>query len=190
MKEVDGLDISKEGSEALEVAMKRYNERIETRITARLRDQLGTAKNANEMFRIFSRFNALFVRPHIRGAIREYQTQLILQVNFLPEIIQLSKEVRNLKNLGFRVPLAIVNKAHQANQLYPFAISLIESVRTYERNLEKMETRPNITLLVAGLRKDVQQLITEGCALVWESYKLDPYVQGYPEQDPEGRGRP
>jgi dynein heavy chain 1 len=24
------------------------------------------------MFRIFSRFNALFVRPHIRGAIREY----------------------------------------------------------------------------------------------------------------------
>ncbi|KOB77825.1 Dynein heavy chain [Operophtera brumata] len=49
----------------------------ETRITAHLRDQLGTAKNANEMFRIFSRFNALFVRPHIRGAIREYQTQLI-----------------------------------------------------------------------------------------------------------------
>ena len=53
---------------------------VETRITARLRDQLGTAKNANEMFRIFSRFNALFVRPHIRGAIREYQTQLIQRV--------------------------------------------------------------------------------------------------------------
>lgn len=32
------------------------------------------------MFRIFSRFNALFVRPHIRGAIREYQTQLINKV--------------------------------------------------------------------------------------------------------------
>lgn len=41
---------------------------------------LGTAKNANEMFRIFSRFNALFVRQHIRGAIREYQTQLIQRV--------------------------------------------------------------------------------------------------------------
>ena len=26
------------------------------------------------------RFNALFVRPHIRGAIREYQTQLIQRV--------------------------------------------------------------------------------------------------------------
>ena len=305
VKEVDGLDITREGNEAWEAAMKRYDERIdrvETRITARLRDQLGTAKNANEMFRIFSRFNALFVRPHIRGAIREYQTQLIqrvkddietlhekfkvqynqskackmshvrdlppvsgsiiwakqidrqltaymrrvedvlgkgwanhvegqklkadgdsfraklntqeifddwarkvqqrnlgvsgrifaientrsrtgrgnylkLKVNFLPEIIQLSKEVRNLKNLGFRVPLAIVNKAHQANQLYPFAISLIESVRTYERSLEKMEPKQNIALLVAGLRRDVQSLISEGVGLVWESYKLDPYVQ-------------
>lgn len=305
VKEVDGLDVSKEGMEAWEAAMKRYDERIdrvETRITARLRDQLGTAKNANEMFRIFSRFNALFVRPHIRGAIREYQTQLIqrvkddieslhdkfkvqypqsqsckmshvrdlppvsgsiiwakqidrqltaymkrvedvlgkgwenhveglklkqdgdsfraklntqeifddwarkvqqrnlgvsgriftientrargrtgtvlkLKVNFLPEIITLSKEVRNLKWLSFRVPLAIVNKAHQANQLYPFAISLIESVRTYERTCEKVEERTSISLLVAGLKKEVQALITEGISLVWESYKLDPYVQ-------------
>jgi len=65
------------------ILLPRYDERIdrvETRITARLRDQLGTAKNANEMFRIFSRFNALFVRPHIRGAIREYQTQLMQRV--------------------------------------------------------------------------------------------------------------
>jgi dynein heavy chain 1 len=83
VKMVDGLDISKEGTEAWEASLRRYEERIdrvETRITARLRDQLGTAKNANEMFRIFSRFNALFVRPHIRGAIREYQTQLIQRV--------------------------------------------------------------------------------------------------------------
>ncbi|XP_074099131.1 dynein heavy chain, cytoplasmic isoform X3 [Cotesia typhae] len=317
VKEVDCLDITKEGLESWEAAVHRYEERIErveARITAHLRDQLGTAKNANEMFRIFSRFNALFVRPHIRGAIREYQTQLIqrvkddiealhekfkvqypqskcckmsmvrdippvsgsiiwvkqidyqltmylkrvedvlgkgweshiegqklkadgdsfrlklstqeifdewarkvqqrnigvtgriftidtvrsrsgrgnvlkLKVNFLPEIIMLSKEVRNLKNLGFRVPLAIVNKAHQANQLYPFAISLIESIRTYERTLEKLtsrsphcptlkiEDKASIIPLVAGMRKDVLSLFSEGIALVWESYKLDPYVQ-------------
>ncbi|XP_011314571.1 dynein heavy chain, cytoplasmic isoform X1 [Fopius arisanus] len=305
VKEVDCLDITKEGLESWEAAVHRYEERIErveARITAHLRDQLGTAKNANEMFRIFSRFNALFVRPHIRGAIREYQTQLIqrvkddiealhekfkvqysqskcckmsmvrdippvsgsiiwvkqidyqltmylrrvedvlgkgwenhiegqrlkadgdsfrmklstqeifddwarkvqqrnigvtgriftiesvrsrsgrgnvlkLKVNFLPEIITLSKEVRNLKNLGFRVPLAIVNKAHQANQLYPFAISLIESIRTYERTLEKIEDKASIIPLVAGMRKDVLSLFSEGIALVWESYKLDPYVQ-------------
>ena len=54
---------------------------------------------------------------------------------------------------------------------------MIESVRTYERSLEKMEPKQNIALLVAGLRRDVQQLISEGVGLVWESYKLDPYVQ-------------
>ena len=53
---------------------------METAIAAKLRDQLGTAKSANEMFNIFSRYNALFVRPHIRGAIKEYQSQLIQKV--------------------------------------------------------------------------------------------------------------
>ncbi|KAJ9599379.1 hypothetical protein L9F63_010141, partial [Diploptera punctata] len=287
VKEVDCLDISREGLEAWDAAVRRYEERIdrvETRITAHLRDQLGTAKNANEMFRIFSRFNALFVRPHIRGAIREYQTQLIQRVkddiealhekfkvqyplskscrmSFVRDLPPVSGSivwakqidrqltaylrrvedvlgkgwenhiegqklkadgdsfrlklitqeifddwarkvqqrnlgvtgrifaidsqrsrhgrgnVRNLKNLGFRVPLAIVNKAHQANQLYPFAISLIESVRTYERTLEKIEDKASIIPLVAGMRREVQMLIADGVALVWESYKLDPYVQ-------------
>ena len=77
------MDISKTGQEQWESAIRRYNEqieRVEARMAACLRDQLGTAKNANEMFRIFSRFNALLVRPHIRGAIREYQTQLIQRV--------------------------------------------------------------------------------------------------------------
>ncbi|RWS31185.1 Dynein heavy chain: cytoplasmic-like protein [Leptotrombidium deliense] len=303
VKEVDALDISKEGNDAWEAAIKRYEERIdrvEARITAKLRDQLGTAKNANEMFRIFSRFNALFFRPHIRGAIREYQTQLIqrvkddienlhekfkiqfpqskafkmsrvrdlppvsgsiiwakqierqlfvymrrvedvlgkgwenhvegqklkgdadsfrvklntqaifddwvrnvqqrqlnvsgrifniegirkakgnvlkLKINFMPDIIALAKEVRNLKSLGFRVPIAIVNKAHQANQLYPFAVSLIETVKSYERACEKVEERQSISLLVAGMKKEVQNLLVEGVSLVWESYKLDHYVQ-------------
>ena len=83
VKEVDCLDTSKEGVESWEAAIARYDEkidRVESRITSRLRDQLGQAKSAAEMFRIFSRFNALFVRPHIRGAIREYQNQLIHRV--------------------------------------------------------------------------------------------------------------
>lgn len=45
-----------------------YNERVsrvENQIIARLRDRLGTARNANEMFRVFSKFNALFVRPKV-----------------------------------------------------------------------------------------------------------------------------
>lgn len=303
VKEVDALDMTKEGTDSWEASLKRYEERIdrvEARITAKLRDQLGMAKNANEMFRIFSRFNALFVRPHISGAIREYQTQLIqrvkddietlhekfkiqypqnkackmsrvydlplvsgsiiwarqierklsiymkrvedvlgkgweshiegqklkndaesfrmklntqsifdewcrniqqkqlnvsgriftiestrtqqrsgfrLRVNFLPDIITLAKEVRNLRSLGFRVPLGIVNKAHQANQHFPFAVSLIETVKAYERACEKVEQKPSLALLVAGLKSEVQELISEGATMVWESYKRDSYVQ-------------
>lgn len=83
VEEVDVLDMSKEGQEAWDAACRRYNDRVDTveaKITAALREQLATAKSANEMFRIFARFNALFVRPQIRGAIREYQTQLIQRV--------------------------------------------------------------------------------------------------------------
>uniref|UniRef100_A0A914WGW8 Dynein heavy chain tail domain-containing protein n=1 Tax=Plectus sambesii TaxID=2011161 RepID=A0A914WGW8_9BILA len=309
VKEVDCLDLSKEGTDAWEAALRRYEERIdrvEARITSRLRDQLGGAKNANEMFLIFSRFNALFIRPHIRGAIREYQAQLILRVkedieslqrqftvhyvdstasnmsqardlppvsgsiiwikqidrqlstymkriedvlgrgwenhvegrqlkqegdnfrlklntqhifddwvakvqarnlaiagkvyvieavrrsndgksilrlrvNFSPEVITLSKEVRNLKNMGFRIPLPVVNKAHQANQLYPFAISLLESVRTYDSINDKIADKRDMVLLVAGHKRDIQSQIAEGGGLVWESYKMDPYVKKFAE---------
>jgi dynein heavy chain 1, cytosolic len=55
-------------------------DRVECKIALMLRDQLGMAKNANEMFRIFSLYNVLFVRPHIKAAIKEYQTQLIQKV--------------------------------------------------------------------------------------------------------------
>ena len=84
----------------------RYDERIdrvETRIAARLRDQLGTAKSANEMFRIFSRYNALFVRSHIRGAIREYQTQLIQRVKDDIESLHNKFKVSALAGAGERV---------------------------------------------------------------------------------------
>lgn len=73
-------------------------DRVESRITARLRDQLGGARNANEMFVIFSRFNALFIRPHIRGAIREYQTQLIQRVKEDIESLQHQFTTKNVAN--------------------------------------------------------------------------------------------
>lgn len=41
----------------------------------------------------------------------------------------------------------------------------------------QIEDRASIIPLVAQLRKDVLNLVSEGIALVWESYKLDPYVQ-------------
>lgn len=40
----------------------------------------------------------------------------------------------------------------------------------------QIEDRASIVPLVAGLRKEVLNLVSEGVGLVWESYKLDPYV--------------
>lgn len=40
----------------------------------------------------------------------------------------------------------------------------------------QIEDRASIVPLVAGLRKDVLNLVSEGIGLIWESYKLDPYV--------------
>lgn len=95
---------------------------------------------------------------------------LKLKVNFLPEIITLSKEVRNLKTLGFRVPMAIVNKAHQANQLYPFAISLIESVRTYEMTLEKVSFSKIVAYIitfVVGIFNTLDTLVSLKCKSIY-----------------------
>ena len=61
-----------EGGEIWVAAENAYNERVarvENQIIARLRDRLGTARNANEMFRVFSKFNALFVRPKVHSAL-------------------------------------------------------------------------------------------------------------------------
>ena len=68
VKDIDVLDVSIEGTEIWMQAENSYNERVsrvENQIISSLRDRLGTCKNANEMFRVFSKFNALFVRPKV-----------------------------------------------------------------------------------------------------------------------------
>lgn len=75
--------MSKEGEETLIRCEKEFNHCIdtaETYITKRLREKLGNATNANEMFRIFSKFSGLFFRPRIKSAIEEYQSQLLKTV--------------------------------------------------------------------------------------------------------------
>jgi dynein heavy chain 1 len=83
VKSINVLDLTAEGNEIWIAAENSYNDRVsrvENQIIATLRDRLGAAKNANEMFRVFSKFNSLFIRPKIRGAIQEYQNQLIESV--------------------------------------------------------------------------------------------------------------
>jgi len=80
---VNVLDTSKDGEEGLLQAEKLFNTQIdvaESYITKKLREKLGGSSNANEMFRIFSKFNGLFFRPRIKSAIEEYQSQLLKTV--------------------------------------------------------------------------------------------------------------
>lgn len=69
-----------DGNEIWMAAEAAYTERVgrvENQIISCLREQLTAAKTAAAMFRVFGRFNALFVRPKIRSAIQEWQQQLI-----------------------------------------------------------------------------------------------------------------
>ncbi|GEM09361.1 cytoplasmic dynein heavy chain 1 [Rhodotorula toruloides] len=300
IKGIDVLDVSDgkssaHGTQIWITAETGYNERVarvENHIISRLRDRLGGAKNANEMFRVFSKFNALFVRPKIRGAIAEYQSQLIdsvkddirrlqdkfkagyqsseayqmsqlrdhppisgaiiwarqierqlsgymkrvedvlgsewshyadgqrlqtesqsfraklstrpiydawlvdisrrnvqisgrlfsitksrqqagalqLTVNFDPQIITLFKEVRNLLWLGFQVPHTISNVAKDAKRVYPYAVSLMETVRTYSQTVSKLEANPDIAALVAISHKKAQEQIAKGMSYRWDHF--------------------
>ncbi|KAJ7572472.1 dynein heavy chain, N-terminal region 1-domain-containing protein [Mycena floridula] len=306
-KRVDVLDVSVEGTEIWVAAENAYNERVsrvENQIISRLRDRLGTARDANEMFRVFSKFNALFVRPKIRGAIQEYQTQLIdsvkenikhlhdkfktqyrysesyhmsqmrdlppiagaadqtiasylseagrrcleqglgaeqrlqrestafrkkldirpvfdawlfdinrrnmgvegrlfevvrlrsqassssaqfhLAVNFDPQVITLFKEVRIMLWLGFAVPHAIVNMAKDAKRVYPHAVSLMESVRTYGQILEMVERNKDIEPLVDEWRSEAQAMVTRGMSIRWDHF-VNQYDTGQHHANSEGR---
>ena len=104
IKSVEIFNLSKEGTEEWFNMIKVYEDnidRVEARIALRLRDQLAMAKNSNEMFRIFSLYNSLFVRPQIRGAIREYQTQLLQKVKFDIETLHAKFKVIYLFLKGF-----------------------------------------------------------------------------------------
>lgn len=295
LKDVDVLDVSPDGTQTWVQAEMIYNERtsrVENSIIARLRDRLATAKTANEMFRVFSTFNALFVRPKIRGAISEYQSQLIervksdistlherfkqqygnseahamaqlrdlppvagaitwarqieqqldgymkrvedvlgqnwalhsegqkleaesnmfrskldtrpifeswlldvtkrrisisgrlfgvqknrahgnaleLSINFDPQVIVLFKEVRNLIWLNYSIPHSINTVSKDAKRVYPYAVSLMESVRSLSQTIRTIESLSNESTLLSGYQKDVQALIQKGMPLKWESF--------------------
>ncbi|PVV04132.1 hypothetical protein BB560_001375 [Smittium megazygosporum] len=295
IKYVDVLDVSRDGDSEWEQAQAMYNERIariENSIISYLHDCLGLCSNGSEMFRVFARFNALFFRPKIRGAVQEYQTQLIssvkddirrlhekftkrfvkssayrmsqlrdippassaiiwtreienkldhymkkveavlgtgwelyaegqklkadsesfrqkldtrhlydawyykisrsnlsvtgrvfyitrqrassqnlqLSVQFDAQLITLFKEVRGLLWLGFQVPHTLVNVARDGKRVYPFAVSLSESIRVYRQTLETLKKNASIIALATGYRDEIQKLIESGFSLKWDIF--------------------
>jgi dynein heavy chain 1 len=95
---------------------------------------------------------------------------LQLGINFDAQIITLFKEVRNLLWQGYQVPHTVANVAKDAKRVYPFAVSLNETVRTYTQTINRVKKNEAISPLVAGYRKDVQSHISKGIQLRWDYF--------------------
>ncbi|OQR99244.1 dynein heavy chain, partial [Thraustotheca clavata] len=80
---LDVFDVSVDGTEAWKQSRKSYEvciERIEGSIIASLTNRLNNTSTADEMFRVFSKYNPLFFRPRIRTAVQQFQMRLIENV--------------------------------------------------------------------------------------------------------------
>ncbi|KAI9911312.1 hypothetical protein PsorP6_009030 [Peronosclerospora sorghi] len=83
LNSLDPLDVSDAGMTAWKNLRKAYDlciDRVEGRIISSLTSRLSATSNADEMFRVFSKYNALFFRPSIRNAVQQFQMQLIENV--------------------------------------------------------------------------------------------------------------
>jgi len=294
LERVDVLDMSAEGAQAWEAAEQAYSERVarvENAVISLLRDALAGARSASDMFRVLGRFNALFVRPKVRGAVQEYQASLYkkidedisalyekfqagyegsqaagmshvrdipslsgkliwaaqierqletyktrldaiygkgsendprsqklietmrsfkaklsreqifrdwmddiqrrdlkvegsifrvkpnrlmgnrleLDVNFDENLSSLFKEVRNLTWLNCPVRGPIASIANVSKAVYPFAVSLKETVNTYQSTNARVDGNPTVALLVAGHRKRIQSLIASAAKINWST---------------------
>jgi len=63
--------------------------------------------------------------------------------------------------MGFRVPFKIHNIAQQSATTYPYAISLLESIYTYDSTNEKVSKRVGVSMLVANYKRNIHDLLTE-----------------------------
>ena len=77
------LDLTTGGTKALDSALEEYDlqmDAMEERLARLLRDKLTACQDAEDMFRVFARFNPLLTRTRVRVAVKEFQMQLIATV--------------------------------------------------------------------------------------------------------------
>ena len=294
------LDLSKEGEEVWVVNRNEYKkktEKIEGQISNFLCNKLSSALNANEQFRIFSKFNKLISRQRIQNSIQQYQSQLVasitqslkdlknkiyydynnssayylskirgiadtsgkiiwlkqfqrkinsykdrlkmvlgegwethneaklakdiidgfvklnpiskiieawtkesirvevdfgiekvlkivnrndkyeIQVNFDEKVIDLFKDVRLISVMGvYTMNTFIISKANTIKSAYPIAISLQDSIRTFNQTIQRIDSR--IAKLVAKQIKDIQDLIGAYINVQWSvQVKLEKFCK-------------
>lgn len=99
--------------------------------------------------------------------------KLELQINFDEKTIDLFKEVRLISSMGiYSINTFIVNKASEIKTTYPVAISLQDSIRTFNQTTQKIDSR--IAKLVAKQKKEIQDIIGNNMGSTWGNFiKLD-----------------
>lgn len=84
--------------------------------------------------------------------------------------MSLFKEVRNLVWHGYQIPHAVASVARDAKIVFPFAVSLKESLALYFNVVEKAKEHPSISPLLAGWQKQIQGIIAKGINFRWEYF--------------------
>lgn len=111
---------------------------------------------------------------HITGPIFDIQPNkhgdLVLSVNFDQKVIQIFKEVRHLQCMNFTIPHTIQSLALDAKRIYPYTISLAESIRVYNQVLSVLHDNPIIQTLTTIYHTQVRQLISKGLPMRWDYF--------------------
>lgn len=135
--------------------------------SASFKDKLNTRPLYDAWVAEINRRGNLTVNGRLFDVLRNRNThQLQLAVQFDPQVVALFKEVRALIWLGFPVPLTISHRAKDAKRVYPHAVSLMESVRTYSQTCDVIEGESAI--LLASYRAAAQQMISKGMNMQWD----------------------
>jgi dynein heavy chain 1 len=99
-------------------------------------------------------------------------------LDFDMQLLHLPQELNQLKIMDDRrLPLSIHLKAQDVQNLYPIAMSLQESLRTFEYTESRVV--PKFAKLVAESRLQAQQLMMRGLQSQWRS---DTYVEKYAKE--------
>ncbi|ODV62102.1 dynein heavy chain [Ascoidea rubescens DSM 1968] len=92
---------------------------------------------------------------------------LELVVNFDFNLIIIFKEVRNLCWLNFQVPHSIITSARLIRKVYPFAISINESLSIFFESLIEYDTLNEASILMKPIKNNLFRLLLDCFNIRW-----------------------
>ncbi len=100
-----------------------------------------------------------------------------MTLNFDQKLFSITKEMANLKRLGFKIPVTIAFKAQEIHRLTPLAQNLQESLRIFHCTEQKVNG--NFEKLIAQMKNEVQSTILDGLKQQWKiEARVEKYAQG------------